>query len=334
MDDNIQRFLEGIKVGAKQIHRNMTVYCLLVAQEADVNFLTLDDALDKQLISVTELDQSGSVPELKVINRSNKKVLMLDGEELVGAKQNRVLNVTVLIAAHSETTIPVSCVEQGRWSYRSREFGSARRTMSPDLKKKKSLSVRDNLRGAGSFASAQGMVWHEIDAKFERMAAERSPTMALSDLYESQQGLTEDYVKAFHPVDNQIGMIVFIDGEVAGVELLCRFETFSKNHSKLIHSYVMDALETAGAEEKPGVKSLKTKAAKMLESAGRASVEKRQSVALGNDVRLESNEIVGAGLEFEGMVLQMSIFLKDEEDSVGRISSLNRASRRRGSILR
>jgi hypothetical protein len=312
----------------------MTVYCLLVAQEAGVDFLTLDEALDKKLLSVTELGESGSVPELKVVNRSDRKVLMLDGEELVGAKQNRVLNVTVLIAAQSETIIPVSCVEEGRWSYRSREFASAQRVMSPDLKKKKSRSVGENLRAVGSFASAQGMVWHAIEDKFERMAAERSPTMALSDLYESHQSLTVDYLKAFHPVDNQIGMIVFIDGEVAGIEILGRFETFNKNHSKLVQSYVMDALETVRTEEKPETKSLKTKAIKILESSTQASVEKRKSVALGEDVRFESNEIVGAGLEFQGFVIQMSLFLKDDGDSAVGTSPLSRASRRRNSIVR
>jgi len=29
----------------------------------------------------------------------------------VGAKQNRILNMTVLVAAQSEVTIPVSCVQ-------------------------------------------------------------------------------------------------------------------------------------------------------------------------------------------------------------------------------
>jgi hypothetical protein len=311
MEAGIKEFLSQIKIGAKQTHKNMTLYCLLAAHEADVNFLTLDEALDQKLLSVTELGESGSVPELKVLNRSDQKVLMLDGEELVGAKQNRVLNVTILIAPQSETIIPVSCVEQGRWSYRSREFRSARRTMSADLKRKKSQSVRENLRAAGSFASAQGMVWQEIDAKFARMAADPSPTMALSDLYERHQDVTEDFLKAFHPVDNQVGMVVFIDGEVVGIEFLGGFETFEKNHSKLVQSYVMDALETVKDKGETEVKASKAKASKILQSAAKAPVERRKSVALGNDVRVESKKVVGAGLEYGGEVLHLSIFVND-----------------------
>ncbi len=335
MNENIQRFLEGIKVGAKQSHKNMTLYCLLAAMETNVDFMTLDEAFDSGALAITELDESGSVPELKVTNKSDRKVLMLDGEELVGAKQNRLLNVTVLISAQSETIIPVSCVEQGRWSYRSREFGSARRAMSPDLKKKKARSVRDSLRTVGSFASAQGMVWDEIDAKFERMAAASSPTMAMSDLYEAHQETSGDYLKAFHPVDNQIGLVVFIDGEVAGVELLDKFRTFRKNHEKLVQSYVMDALETSGNVAKARSKASKAKATKLLESAAKATVEKRKSVALGQDLRLDSNEVVGAGLEFETQILQLTLVQRDDEDiSGGRRTSMSRASRRRDSIVR
>lgn len=335
MDENLQRFLADVKVGARQSHENMTVFCLLAAQETDVDFVTLDEALDQGALSITELDESGSVPELRVTNKSDRKVLMLDGEELVGAKQNRVLNVTVLLAAQSETVIPVSCVEQGRWSYRSREFGTARRAMSPDLKRKKARSVRDSPRIDGSFASAQGMVWQEIDAKFERMAAEPSPTMALSDLYDSYEDLTRAYLKAFQPVDHQIGIVVFINGELAGAELLEKFDTFRKNHPKLIQSYVMDALETARLKLAEKTKPSKAKTAKVLESASQASVEKRNSVALGEDIRLESQELVGSGLEFEGRVLQLTVFRKDDEDTSGRrATSLRRASRRRDTMVR
>ena len=129
-------------------------------------------------------------------------------------------------------------------------------------------------------------------------------------------------------------MVVFIDGKVAGVELLGRFEAFQKNHSKLVHSYVMDALETVTLKVKDKSRPSKAKAIKILESAATAPVEKRKSVALGEDVRLESSNVVGAGLEFEEQVLQMTIFLKDVDEDPGKKgSSIRRASRRKTSLF-
>lgn len=110
MDNPPKEFLAEVKVGAKQFHHNMTLYCLLSAREAAAGFQTLDEALSKNLLVVSELGEGGSVPELKVVNRSEQKVLLLDGEELVGAKQNHVLNVTILLTPESETVIPVTCV--------------------------------------------------------------------------------------------------------------------------------------------------------------------------------------------------------------------------------
>ena len=200
----MKEFLNEIKVCAKQNHKNMTLYCLLSAHEAPVDFVTLDNALATGALCVTEVTEGGSVPELKVNNKSDQKILLVDGEELVGAKQNRVLNITILIAPKSETNIPVSCVEQGRWSYRA-----------------------------------------------ARMAARPSPTMAMADLYESHKDATQAYLSAFRPVFNQVGIIVFIDGSVAGVEILNKFQSFREIHSKLVKSYVMDALETANQNCRP-----------------------------------------------------------------------------------
>jgi len=61
------------------------------------------------------------VPELAVVNDGDIHVLLLDGEELRGAKQNRMLNTTILLKPKSKTIIPVSCTEQGRWNYASAE---------------------------------------------------------------------------------------------------------------------------------------------------------------------------------------------------------------------
>ena len=80
--------------------------------------MTLEEALALGF-RITEVDAAGSVPELIAFNPLDTPVLLYDGEELLGAKQNRILNVTVLVAPKSETKIPVSCVEQGRWHARS-----------------------------------------------------------------------------------------------------------------------------------------------------------------------------------------------------------------------
>ena len=71
-------------------------------------------SLERNLILITEVDESGTVPELKVVNKSDTMILILDGEELVGTKQNRIVNTTLLIAGKDTVVIPVSCVEQGR----------------------------------------------------------------------------------------------------------------------------------------------------------------------------------------------------------------------------
>jgi len=258
----MKEFCAGIKVGARQTHRNMTLYCLLSADDAPVDFLTLDVALANGAPTVTEVFDGGSVPELKISNRSDQKILLVDGEELVGAKQTRVLNTTILIAPKSETIIPVSCVEQGRWSYRGKHFGSQSRSMSANLRKRKAETMTRNLRERMDFLSNQGVVWDEIERKYQRMEASPSPTIAMADLYESQKETAASYLTAFRPVYNQVGKIVFIDGELAGIEILNRFLSFREIHSKLVHSYVMDVLESCDLNTRNNHQSLRARAAK------------------------------------------------------------------------
>ncbi|HQJ94511.1 MAG TPA: hypothetical protein PLT06_06710, partial [Syntrophorhabdaceae bacterium] len=122
MDQDIKNFINRIKSGDMQVHDNLAVIPLFLDGNGGPSYITLKEALDMGTFIVTEIGEGGNVPELKVINKGDIPVILLDGEELSGAKQNRVLNTTVLIAGMSETVIPVSCTEQGRWSYTTREF--------------------------------------------------------------------------------------------------------------------------------------------------------------------------------------------------------------------
>jgi hypothetical protein len=60
-----------------------------------------------------------------VVNRGNKPVFLVEAEDMAGAKQNRVLNTSILLKVVCETIIPVSCTGQGRWSYASKAFSES-----------------------------------------------------------------------------------------------------------------------------------------------------------------------------------------------------------------
>jgi hypothetical protein len=96
-----------------------------------------------------------------------------------------------------------------------------------------------------------------------------------------------------------------------------------------VTSYVMDALETAGPDNKLNSLALRSKAMKLIQSAHLAKIEERKSVALGNDLRLESEQLVGSGLEFDDQIIQLSIFGSGNGNDSIHGSRMRRASTRR-----
>jgi hypothetical protein len=156
--EHIQKFLGNVKMGGKQSHLNMTIFPLLAPDAGEPDYMILEEALSQGAVEITEVSQGGSVPDLKLVNKSPNKLLVVDGEELVGAKQNRIVNATFLIAGLTEITIPVSCVEQGRWAYRSQNFASGKKVMSAILRHKNQRSVAMNLKEGMGYRSDQGMI--------------------------------------------------------------------------------------------------------------------------------------------------------------------------------
>ncbi len=122
MEQLAQERLGNARLGACISYGNVSLFPLYGEEQPHLGYLTLQESMDQGLLEVTEVEAQGRVPELCVTNKAERPILLVDGEELIGAKQNRVLNTTVLVAAGGEIIIPVSCTEQGRWSYVSHEF--------------------------------------------------------------------------------------------------------------------------------------------------------------------------------------------------------------------
>src|SRR5687768_14063418 len=119
--------LRSLHLGSPTAVHDLVVVPLLKSEADHHTYTTLDEAIENDLADVTEISETGSVCQLLVKNRSPRAILILDGEELVGAKQNRIVNLTILVAAESTLEIPVTCVEAGRWRQRSKAFSTAGR---------------------------------------------------------------------------------------------------------------------------------------------------------------------------------------------------------------
>ncbi len=156
MNDIMTEYFKGMEFGELQQFGEMAVFPVFTGNEGTVEYLTLKEAMNRELLEITEIDDSGSVPELKVTNHAEIPVLILDGEELMGAKQNRVVNTTILLQENHETIIPVSCVEQGRWSYTSKNFQDSDRIASYKIRNVKSASVKKSVGRSGTIFFRSG----------------------------------------------------------------------------------------------------------------------------------------------------------------------------------
>ena len=168
-----------------------------------------------------------------VSNPLDVAALVYEGEELVGAKQNRIVRETTLIAAGTTQKILANCVERGRWSQRTAHFQPAPRAAYPELRKAQRMG--------------QQAVWSDVAAKSVRLRAV-SPTEAAEQMYVSHRASLEEYVHALPRRDGQSGVLVGIGGRVACLDFVSRSDVFAGLYLKLLRGYALDAIE---APDKP-----------------------------------------------------------------------------------
>jgi hypothetical protein len=289
---------ETIQIGELVEHRGVVVAPLFPRRQPRTRYLTLDEALPLGF-RVTEVSAQGSVPELLATNPTDETVLLYDGEELLGAKQNRILNITVLVAPQSEFRIPVSCVEQGRWAPRSTYLSGAAHAAYPELRRRKAerLLAAPLRRGV-----AQEAVWDAVAEKSVSLGA-FSPTGAQADIYAAREKDVAGLRRAFPLEPGQSGALVAFGPERLCLDYLSRPEAFARLYPKLLDGYLLDAIEHLDVAPADW--------ARLEGFVGAVSAAPRRrepSVGLGEDVRLYARGVLGSGLELDGEVVQLSAF--------------------------
>jgi len=328
MSESLKSYISNLSLGQKQQYKNLVMVPLIGSSTSALDYLLLDEALQQKLAEINEVSQGGSVPDLKVVNKAGRMLLLLDGEEIVGAKQNRIINTTILIAAAATTVIPVSCVEQGRWSYTSSHFTSHGRVMSSEMRASKAEQILHCVCESGEYRADQGAIWDAIDDKASRRNA-RSGSMAMSSIYDKDRGSLEEYRQHFAMAEGQAGALFLINGKIAGLDIFDKAETFAKVFMKLLDSYSLDAIDWYDPKKQP---SNGQDPNEFLQALAQATVMSNKAVALGEDLRFESEKLSGFALIYAKAVVHLAAFAKTAEHKYNH-ASMQRFSGRQNRII-
>jgi hypothetical protein len=291
----------SVRVGAPVTHDKLTVFPLYLESPATQNYRLSEEALADGSAVVEEITEGGSVPTLAVDNKGDALVLFVEGQELRGAKQNRVLNTSVLIAAKTKTVLPVSCVEQGRWRYVSKSFSSSEYHSSSKLRGVLKKSVTAAALSGGGHSSDQSAVWGEVSRQMSSVGG-ASPTMAMTDTMTHHKPYIDRHVAEVAYAEGAAGLAVAVGGKLVSVDLFDAPETCKKVWPRVISGVAMDAMEeqSAAAVSSDEV----TAAVGALQSEAWAPVP---AAGAGEEQRSESAKWHGSVLTLNGSLVHGSL---------------------------
>ena len=296
--------LKRVVLSGHQQHGSVEVFHLRWPAGDGLDYATLDEALQSGEIEITEISEQGHVPKIKIVNRSARMVLLIAGEQVVGCKQNRVMNASMMVPAKSEMPIPVTCVESGRWGYRSPAFTSGDTLSHSSLRSMMSAQSLSSYKRSGVPISDQSAVWREVSRKIGAMKS-YSESDSLQDVFHDYDAKLKDIMQALTAPTDCNGAVFVVGGRIAGADFFDKPETLRKLWPKLVKSCAIDALEPS----EQGPASPEPEAIlSWLQSAAGATAEAFPSPGAGEDVRIEGENVLGASLVVEDHPVHMELF--------------------------
>ena len=304
---DVLKALADVKVESLQHTSGLQVFGLKWTSPISVDYVTLDEAISAKILDVAEIDEGGRVSSIKVVNKSDRFVFLMAGELLTGCKQDRVINVSIMVPTKGELHIPATCVEAGRWSYRSRKFSSEGSSSHGLLRKMMSRQVAEHYKAHGMPGSDQAVVWAEVARKMAKTGS-CSPSGALQEMYKGYASSLAEVLGKFPAPAGCHGAAFVIDGKIVGVDLFDKQSTLNKLWSKLIKSYAMDALEDP--KNKPTLVQPE-QISEWVKAAGTAKQKWFDSPGVGHNVRIEGEELVGAALVVGENPVHLELFQEE-----------------------
>ena len=281
--------LTKTKVGKPIRHGGVTIFPLFLGSNRGSGAVVADDSLQ-----VSELD-SATVPQLQVTNLKDVPVIIPAGRVLEGGRQTRTVNVSILVPAGATITIPVSCVEAGRWHGGS-QFRDSKRVAGRNVRMAKQRGVKRNIDSYGQKFSDQGDVWRSIDYELSSRALhhDSSSYLAADGFVEADETLyatLSEFMK--EPLaPGQTGIAVAYGNKVAGVEVFTNPDDLSRSWETLVRSAVLDSPQSDEQDITVDVADIE----KFLADVAAQEVTEAKGTGLGTEYHIASDRLVAHAL--------------------------------------
>jgi len=268
-------------------------------------YISLSNALKNKFAEINEISESGSVNDLNLVNHSEHFIFMSDGDILSGAKQNRVLNTSVLVSPKSGVTIPVSCVEMGRWRYSKRDFSDSEYNAPVYMRSEKAKSVKLNLNLENVFFADQSRVWDDV-SDYEAVFNMKSSTSNLSDIFEDKKDDLNEFIKSFTPEKDSNGLGIFIHNNLLNLEIFNRSDIYNEYFTKLLKSAAFEAIHLKKTENTLTEAEALYKTNDFIDRITGLNYEIHQGAGAGTEKRfdtIDTNDMTGFELEYENKMI-------------------------------
>ncbi len=285
---------------------NITIFFLQSKTKLENNFLTLEESISKSLVDIKEINSKGTIRYLKVSNKSNQKLLILGSEQIIGnaLKQNRVVNNTTLVPEQTTILLSVSCCEKNRWSPAvANNICTSESLYFTKGRINNSVNIFDNNK------TDQFKIWDDIAEKLDEFNT-KSFTGTLEDTYNKNKLYFDEITKYFKINENDVGVVAAIGNRLVNVEIFSSNKLLKMYFPKIIKSLIFESYKKTSQNYLLGLKDV-YKLFRLIEFSEK-KLHKPHNDCLGEEIRFNSDRVVGSCLNYKEKLLHFSGFLKDD----------------------
>jgi hypothetical protein len=298
--DELARYLDGVKIAAPVVYRQLAVYPILVEDVPLLHgrWLTCDAAISRGVLVVSEKG-GGSVPVVWVENLSRDEyVFIMTGEVVAGGRQTRTVRHDVVLAPGQKIDLDVFCVEAHRWVGEGK-FSAGSKTMLPQ-------SIQGKLRGGGD----QSAVWAEVARNNAALNAENS-TGSLEVALKAapvREKLDEVRRKIVPEIPRgTVGFLFVSRGRAVGAEMFGSEELARELLPKLLDSYAVDYVilydPGSGRDDTRDDRA----AIEFFERVCRTGSQRTSTPGSGSGIRTRDGGLLGDGVSLDRVLVHYGV---------------------------